>query len=642
MRNNTTSPQTGITITDPLPAGTTYVAQSTVANGYTFTSHSARDEFSTQSYARQDGDGSLNWAGDWVENDPYGYPGPIGNYVGITGGRLFLHWAYVNDERVERAVDLSAYASARLSFDWQTAQIDSEECVAVRVSSDGVSWTTLTTFTGSQSGSYTADISGYISNNTQIRFANEDVCNTNWESNEYAYFDNVQITASTAPTAVTLDNVPGGANPDLANGTPANLVAAGDGFALNPGQQMQVTYQVTVDDPVQQASIDNTASVVSVQQLTPQSASTSDRLPPSSLGDYVWLDRDNDGIQDADEPGIRGVPVTLTVTYPDGTETFTTVTGPDGDYSFDDLYLNEDYTTAGATFSLSFATPPGATASPVGQGGDPAADSNGATTPPAPFYQGQTNITYDSGFYATRLDLGDLPDSGYHTIFSPGPAHIVFPDGNADQQPDTSGGIPAVWLGTMVDVEADGYPGDWASGDDGTALDDEDGLIVPAQVTPGSTTAFIVTVNASESGVTVYFGVWIDWDDDGVFDAFYPGAGVSGSPTDVLVENIAVPAAYSPGDRVYIRVRVADFALSGGDSTGTILNGEVEDYRQDWTPTAVTLASFEVDTPGCGNPRHVGDGDGVGQRGLQPLPQHGGGGAVHAAQRGAHPAAVPR
>ena len=134
VRNNTTSPQTGIAISDPLPASTTYVAQSTVASRYGFAaSNYARDEFSSLSYARQDGDGVLNWAANWLENDPYGTAGPNGNYVGITGGRLFLHWAWVNDERIERSINLSSYSSAQLSFAWETVGLDPGECVAIRI-----------------------------------------------------------------------------------------------------------------------------------------------------------------------------------------------------------------------------------------------------------------------------------------------------------------------------------------------------------------------------------------------------------------------------------------------------------------------------------------------------------------------------
>ncbi|MBK9463112.1 MAG: carboxypeptidase regulatory-like domain-containing protein [Sphingobacteriales bacterium] len=52
------------------------------------------------------------------------------------------------------------------------------------------------------------------------------------------------------------------------------------------------------------------------------------------MGDYVWLDANGDGIQDAGETGISGITVTLT--YPDGT-TATTTTDANGSYVFTGL-----------------------------------------------------------------------------------------------------------------------------------------------------------------------------------------------------------------------------------------------------------------------------------------------------------------
>ena len=58
----------------------------------------------------------------------------------------------------------------------------------------------------------------------------------------------------------------------------------------------------------------------------------------SSIGDYVWEDLDGDGIQDADEPGIEGVVVTLTGTDGEGNEVeLVTHTDADGRYLFDQL-----------------------------------------------------------------------------------------------------------------------------------------------------------------------------------------------------------------------------------------------------------------------------------------------------------------
>ena len=54
----------------------------------------------------------------------------------------------------------------------------------------------------------------------------------------------------------------------------------------------------------------------------------------ASLGDFIWLDLDGNGVQDANEPGLAGVEVELT--QPGG-GTEVVATGPDGYYTFDDL-----------------------------------------------------------------------------------------------------------------------------------------------------------------------------------------------------------------------------------------------------------------------------------------------------------------
>jgi|GEM_PF-1079966 len=55
----------------------------------------------------------------------------------------------------------------------------------------------------------------------------------------------------------------------------------------------------------------------------------------ASIGDYVWLDENRDGIQDASEPGIAGVSVRL---YDENTVRLATVeTDANGNYLFDDL-----------------------------------------------------------------------------------------------------------------------------------------------------------------------------------------------------------------------------------------------------------------------------------------------------------------
>jgi hypothetical protein len=60
-------------------------------------------------------------------------------------------------------------------------------------------------------------------------------------------------------------------------------------------------------------------------------------LPPASVAGTVYEDRNDNGVQDASEPGIPGVLVTLTGVTDRGPVTLTAVTDAAGNYRFDDL-----------------------------------------------------------------------------------------------------------------------------------------------------------------------------------------------------------------------------------------------------------------------------------------------------------------
>jgi hypothetical protein len=60
-------------------------------------------------------------------------------------------------------------------------------------------------------------------------------------------------------------------------------------------------------------------------------------IAPSSLSGYVYVDNNNDGVMSSGEPGLAGVPVTLTGTDDLGPVSHTAVTGADGSYSFGSL-----------------------------------------------------------------------------------------------------------------------------------------------------------------------------------------------------------------------------------------------------------------------------------------------------------------
>ncbi len=158
-----------------------------------------KDVFSSVSYSNNDGD--TDWKGDWSEADPFGGGAHSGNVFVSSGGKLKItnqDWSYTGAHpMISRQADLSGKDSATLSFNWWTTSgVDYSDSVIVQVSSDGVNFTTLETFThlaGSHDGSREYDISDFISDNTTIRFKIWDYYGG---SNEFFKVDDVMIMSS--------------------------------------------------------------------------------------------------------------------------------------------------------------------------------------------------------------------------------------------------------------------------------------------------------------------------------------------------------------------------------------------------------------------------------------------------------------
>ena len=126
-------------------------------------------------------------------------------------------------------------------------------------------------------------------------------------------------------------------------------------------------------------------------------------VKPASVGDYTWMDVNRDGIQDADEPALPGVTVTLTyedgsaVTDASGNPVAAVTTDANGKYSFENLLPGG--------YKVSFQAPAGFKATTSEAGDDRAADSNGATAS-VTLAQGQTDDTIDFGAVGTGV-IGD-------------------------------------------------------------------------------------------------------------------------------------------------------------------------------------------------------------------------------------------
>ncbi len=118
---------------------------------------------------------------------------------------------------------------------------------------------------------------------------------------------------------------------------------------------------------------------------------------PVTIGNYVWIDANGNGIQDGSETGIAGVTVTLTGTDGAGNPVSqTTTTDSNGLYSF---------TAAPGTYTVTVTTPAGYVATVTGQG-TPSTDSN-PNGSSLTLTSGGTDQTIDFGFYQPAK-IGDF------------------------------------------------------------------------------------------------------------------------------------------------------------------------------------------------------------------------------------------
>ncbi|MBK8472485.1 MAG: carboxypeptidase regulatory-like domain-containing protein [Sphingobacteriales bacterium] len=190
----------------------------------------------------------------------------------------------------------------------------------------------------------------------------------------------------------------------LPDGTTLTTVTDNDGLYLFDGL-VPGTYTVSVP-----ATVDGNNPTTPITLTTTLSSGEHDPTldfgyepptPLSSLGDFVWLDSDADGVQDAGEVGLAGVTVTLF--NGDGTATgLSTTTDATGFYQFDDLQPGDYYVVFGA--------PSGYDASPANQGGDDATDSDagvGGQSHTTTLSPGEHDPTIDAGFYQPA-SLGDF------------------------------------------------------------------------------------------------------------------------------------------------------------------------------------------------------------------------------------------
>ncbi len=294
---------------------------------------------------------------------------------------------------------------------------------------------------------------------------------------------------------------------------------------------------------------------------------------PCSLGDFVWLDYDADGIQNAGEPGLDGVTVTL---YSNSGAVIESMPTYQGWYEFG---------MEQGVYSIGFTLPAGYVFSPRWQGDDRALDSDpdpatgriAAVAMPAQF-----DMTLDAGLVATVRDYGDLPAS------YDGDAPAWHPLGS-------------LRLGANVTAEAGAQPGQYADGD---ADDGVERFPAPNSPAGGWTDGLAANGDGCRLEITVANGpgvlqAWLDFG-SGLAPIVLRDAAGTPIPDGVLntgthIVTCDVPAGTFGGGTnrsIYGRFRLS--SAGGLNATGPAPAGEVEDYLFAFGPNSVTVTDFRA------------------------------------------------
>ncbi|MBD2667016.1 SdrD B-like domain-containing protein, partial [Richelia sinica] len=230
-----------------------------------------------------------------------------------------------------------------------------------------------------------------------------------WEdSNANGIQDNGELGLA----GVTVKLLDGSGNPVIVGGTPVTTTTDANGnylfSGLTPGQyQVEFVapsgYVLTTadagDDTLDSDANTTTGTTQVVTLTSGEFNGTLDAglVQLASLGNFVFEDKNANGIQDVGETGIADASVNLLDA--NGNFITSTTTDADGLYSFTNLQPGD--------YKVQFVQPTGFNGvSPVNVGTNDALDSDGLVSDVVTLSPGENDTTVDSGFYKTA-SLGD-------------------------------------------------------------------------------------------------------------------------------------------------------------------------------------------------------------------------------------------
>ncbi|MEQ1701959.1 MAG: GEVED domain-containing protein, partial [Ilumatobacteraceae bacterium] len=665
VTNQSSSTLTNIAVTDPLPAGLTWVSTQVTrpadvtTTTTTSTTATVADNLETAG-AYTGSTGTQAWTNNsWTETDSGGGGGAGSGLVQkvtdvVDRSISFLPIAQNGDAITRTAGNFGSATSVTLDVETRCASLESGDVVDLQVRpTAAAAWVTLESFltcdsVGYVPHTYTLTSGTHYGTATSIRFI---VTNSfSGGGGDQFFFDNVQFNATTTTTTTStvrqVDTVAGAAPPSLV--TLTDLLA---------GESATIVIATTVDDPYPATDeITNIATVRTGNQVAkatvvdcvrcfdysdnPSSFNGSGGTDPAraratsarqiiadtfqNLGyngstgtdpwvGTSWVETEGGGVgpaaglvQNVVDVSTRAIRVgSTTITTPAGT-LFSRVIGDLSGFTTVDVGFDYRCGNLGVGDTIELQVRPNGSAAWVTK--QTFTNCNNATI------YSNSELTLASGEFGTateiRLNVTDAFE--LNELF-------FFDDVQVRAVADSITVGPR--LGTALDREVQGVGGLAPSpatppaapvGDDTASSDDEDGITVPS--VDVNTMEIPIVVTDADGGVS-YVNGWLDWSNDGTFDAgesifdagsFVSATGglaVSGGAAQVpgpgtYTVTINVPnletngSGYAIGNTVYSRFRVAT-QLSGVSSPiGVSLDGEVEDYSTTLNTLPVTIAHF--------------------------------------------------
>jgi hypothetical protein len=324
-------------------------------------------------------------------------------------------------------------------------------------------------------------------------------------------------------------------------------------------------------------------------------------VPKVSVGNFVWFDTDNDGTQDAGEPGVSGVTLTIKtaddnpVTDVFGAAVTTTTTNANGQYVFANLPVG--------SYKVTVTDPAGYVATTALAGSDRAVDSStGNATSANLTVDGSSDMTLDFGFVSPRVSVGNLvwadtdrdgiKDTGEPgisgvtlTITKADGSAVTDVFGNAVTTTTTDANGLYVFINLPVGsykvavTDPDNYVATTALAGSDRAVDSSTGDATSMNLTTDGSSDMTLDFGFVSPRVSVGNFVWLDTDRDGLQDTNELGiAGVTlritkadGSPvTNVFGAAVTTTTTDSNGAYVFADLPAGSYKVSVTDPAGLI------------------------------------------------------------------------